>query len=322
VTPLVVSLLVTTAAAPLVRWAMLHHDVMDLPNHRSSHTVPTPRGGGLASLAGVVLGSAAAHLVNRDVAWAAVAAAAALGMLGFADDRASLRAVLRLGAQVLVGALAGLAVGGLWLALAGAVLVPATVNAVNFMDGINGITALTMSVWGLTAFWAGRSHDLGALEALGAVTAGAAVGFLPWNAPVARLFLGDVGSYLFGALAGAGVLLGWAHGISPVLLLAPLALYAADTATAVVRRARRGEPLMEAHRDHVYQQLVVQGRHSHSAVAAYAAALAAAITAAWAVAPAWLAVVVTVVVCGLYLTSPRLARGPHTTAAPVGGERA
>jgi UDP-N-acetylmuramyl pentapeptide phosphotransferase/UDP-N-acetylglucosamine-1-phosphate transferase len=135
------------------------------------------------------------------------------------------------------------------------------------MDGINGITSLIIICWGITALLVGRAHGLELLSVVGAVSAGSALGFLPWNAPVAKLFLGDVGSYLFGGLVAVGLLLGWIGGVHTVVLIAPLALYLADTGTALTKRALRGDSLVEAHREHIYQRLVREAGLSHLAVA-------------------------------------------------------
>jgi UDP-N-acetylmuramyl pentapeptide phosphotransferase/UDP-N-acetylglucosamine-1-phosphate transferase len=303
---LVVGLLVTAGLAPVVRAHMVRRGFLDVPNHRSSHLVPVPRAGGLACVAGVVVSIAVASLVGHTVAWAPLAGAVALSLVGLADDRADLLPLWRLAGQAATGALVGLALGSLWFALAGLVLYPPLVNATNFMDGINGITGLTMTVWGVSALAVGLHADARALEVLGGATAGVALGFLPFNAPTARLFLGDVGSYLFGALAAGGILLGWSLDAPVAPLAAPLAIYVVDTGAALVRRALRGEPLTQAHREHVYQQLTSGLGISHLAVAGYAAGLAAVVAVAWHVVPGWEAVVATVALCAVYLASPRL----------------
>ena len=309
-----VALLVTAGLAPLVRSLMLRQGIIDVPNHRSSHTVPTPRGGGWACILGLLAATVVAVLRDVVVPWWVLAAALLLGLVGFLDDRRGLPAWVRLAAQASTGALVGGSVAGLLGAVVGAVLYPAAVNVVNFMDGVNGITAMTICVWGVTAFLVGRNDHLSELSLVGGVTAGVALGFLPWNAPVARLFLGDVGSYLLGALVAGGILLGW-QGEAPVLvLLAPLSVYLVDTATTLVSRARRREALLEAHRSHVYQRLTSGPRAlPHVVIATYAAALATAVTLAWAVLPAATATAVSILVLGLYLVSPWLRDRRATT---------
>ena len=254
----------TAGAGGLLLPALRRSNRVDVPNHRSSHTVPTPRGGGLAIIAGAVTAAAVALAVGGwpADAWVLVAAALALALVGLTDDTRGLGPAPRLLAQVLVGAAAGAAVGGVAGLVVGALVVPAAVNMVNFMDGIDGLCASHAAVGGLGALLAGAALSNDTLSVIGALTAGGALGFLPWNAPRARMFLGDVGSYLLGGLAGLSVTTGLtagAHAWRPEVigcLAGPYVLFAADTATTLVRRHRLGEPLFEAHRGHVYQRLV------------------------------------------------------------------
>ena len=298
------SFVVAMAAAPLVLRVMLQRGVLDIPNHRSSHVIPVPRGGGIACLAGVLAGLALASTQHQDVPWLAVSGAVLLAIVGFADDRGTLAAAPRLGAQVAVGALVGVALGGDWWILAGVICIPVVVNVVNFMDGINGITSLNMAAWGFVAMAVGYTQHELPLMVIGAVTAGSTTAFLPWNAPVARLFLGDVGSYVLGALVGIGLLIGASRTPSVVVLLAPLSIYLADTGTVLLRRALRGEHLMTAHRQHVYQRLVSEAGMSHTFVAAVTVVLALVITLAWVPGSPFLGVPVTLVVLAIYLASP------------------
>ncbi|KRE55065.1 hypothetical protein ASG70_06430 [Phycicoccus sp. Soil748] len=246
------------------------------------------------------------HIMGLPVPWLAAGAALGLAAIGFADDRAGLAPVLRLAGQVGAGTVMGVAAGGGWLIPIGALVAPVIVNVVNFMDGINGITGFSMGVWGVTAWLAGVSANAPPVWVLGAAAAGAAFGFLPWNAPTARLFLGDVGSYLFGGLIAAAVVVGLATKASPVVLIAPLVLYLADTGTVVLSRAARGVSLMEAHREHAYQRLTGDVGVSHVAVALSIALVAAASAAMWALTPRALATLFTICAVALYLMLPNL----------------
>lgn len=255
----VTSAAVTYALAPVVRRTMIAAGTLDVPNHRSSHTTPIPRGGGIACLAGA---GAALALAPRPVPVRDLAAIGALAAIGFADDRmGGLPPSPRLLAQTGAGLVCGLRHSP-FAAVAGVVLVPGVVNVVNFMDGINGISGSTALVWGALAL-TGEDYSEPA-RALGAATAGAGLGFLPHNVPQASLFLGDVGSYLLGALMSVALVEAATSPTRALRLGAPLLPYAVDAAQAIVRRARRGEPLFEAHREHVYQRLVDEQGVSHT----------------------------------------------------------
>lgn len=305
---LVLTFLLTGLAVPVLRRALF----MDVPNHRSSHTQPVPRGGGLALILVVIVVAVLLVDVDRSVG-SLLVGAAALAAVGLADDVRSLPSSVRLGAQV-VCALATAAVllsqgeGTWWWCPVVVISMVGYVNAYNFMDGINGISALTALVVGLWWGWVGFGNDHATLGLLGLILSGASVGFLPWNAPKARVFLGDVGSYGVGFYVVGLSALALTNGIPWGWALAPLVIYGADTGWVLVKRYRGGRPLGAAHREHVYQRLV-DGGWSHVASACLCASAAALVcvavglsgeqTALW----AWgSAVVVTIG----YLGMPRL----------------
>jgi UDP-N-acetylmuramyl pentapeptide phosphotransferase/UDP-N-acetylglucosamine-1-phosphate transferase len=312
---LLVALVASCVASPLAITALRRTDSLDVPNHRSSHTVPTPRGGGIACVFGVVAGAWAGPSLS---AWpaglrAALAGSLALAVVGLSDDRRGLPPAPRLVAQAAVGAACGGVVGMpdhpvLW-SLVGLVLVPAVVNMVNFMDGVNGMCAGHTVLWGSAAILVGVSSALPTLVLLGLLAAGAFLGFLPWNFPRARVFLGDVGSYLAGGLVSTGILLVLprvADGEVPVApLLAPMLLFAVDTGSTVVRRARAGQPLLQPHREHVYQRLVNEGGRSHPTVVAAMLIAGSLVVATMFLSPV-LGTVVAVAVSVLYLAAPTL----------------
>ncbi len=303
---LAAALLVTLILTWPVRAFLLRRGMLDVPNSRSSHTSPVPRGGGVACAAGFVVSLALASTSQATPPWLSIGAVLVLAGTGLEDDRRGLPANLRLALQAASGAAAGVAIGGPAWGLAGAVGFPIAVNVVNFMDGINGITGLTLAAWGAVAATLGLVRDTPALASLGFATAGAALGFLPWNIPTARVFLGDSGSYLFGAIVAVGVLMAASHGLPAHLLVAPLSLYLGDTAWTLTTRALRHEPLMVAHRHHVYQRLVGDGGFNHVLVSAAVAGLGLAVTAVWWQADARVGVPVTVAVLAGYIASPRL----------------
>lgn len=304
---LLIAAVATAAALPFVFVILRKGDLLDVPNGRSLHTIRVYRGGGLACIFGVACGLGTAQLRGETVLWTAVSMALAIGLVGLVDDVSSLGAGPRLTAQAAIGGVAGAFIGHSLPATAAAAFVfVATVNVVNFMDGVNGISGLTVGLWGVTALVAGTTDHSPALVPVGAVTAGAALAFLPANLPTARLFLGDVGSYFFGGLIAVGILIGFRDGVSPAVLVAPLSVYLADAGYTLIRRTINRAPLLSAHREHVYQRLVSVRGLSHSEAALMASGTAGAVTLCWIPGFSLVAVLGTAVLIGGYLSSPRL----------------
>lgn len=308
---LAAALLLTGLIVPVLRRGQL----LDVPNERSSHSVPVPRGGGLAVMAAVALASAAAALTGSEVLWVPLLLALALAIVGLVDDRTSLPGAVRLVLQLIAGvataawawATASPALATVLFAVVAVVAVAGYVNAFNFMDGINGISALTAVVAGAWWCWIGIDNDLDGLVTLGAVVAGAMLGFAPWNAPRARVFLGDVGSYGVGFLVVTGGVWAWANDVPALLCLAPLVVYIADTGWVLLKRAAGRRPLMQAHREHVYQQLVDAG-WSHTASAALCAAASVVVCVALALLPLTVSLPAMAAVVLVYLVLPHLVR--------------
>ncbi|RYC11526.1 glycosyltransferase family 4 protein [Nocardioides zhouii] len=276
-----VSLVCAATAVGILIPALRRWQIIDVPNARSSHDAPVPRGGGIGVLVGVAAGVLAASLADSTgatdgagaLAWVPLLVALVMGVLGLVDDMSSLAGGVRLAVQAVVFVVAAWIVAGAMSdpPVAAWVFVPCAafvcvgfVNAFNFMDGVNGISSLNAIVSGLWFAWIGTSQDVAGLLVPGLALAGASLGFLPWNAPRARVFLGDVGSYAIGALIAMMAVVGWSQDVPLALCVAPLAIYVADTAWAIVKRARGGRALMDAHREHVYQRLV-DGGWSHLA---------------------------------------------------------
>lgn len=279
--------------AALIRWKLY-----DVPNSRSSHSTSVPRGGGIAP---VVAGTATSWFGGPRPSARVAAPVLALGAIGLADDiTGGLSPAVRLVAQIANGAV--LSSGP--LTPVGAVGAAGIVNVVNFMDGINGISAGTAIVWGVNAITLARAAD-DDLAHLGALALGGALGFLPHNAPSARFFLGDVGSYSLGGLMAAGVV-SRTRFMDQWQVAAPLLLYGLDATQAVVSRVRSSQPLGVAHRGHVYQQLVDQG-WSHTSVATFHAALAGFIAASHRWPRRW-TILGTTAAAALYLAAPRVSQ--------------
>jgi UDP-N-acetylmuramyl pentapeptide phosphotransferase/UDP-N-acetylglucosamine-1-phosphate transferase len=264
--------LTALAVTPLIR----RLNIVDLPNDRSSHALPTPRSGGIAIVAGIVAGIAVAG--HMSALATIVIVALVIAAVGLWDDvrgsSAALRLVLQLVAAFVVALFAGVmleTIESLPLAWAA---VPVTVfwivgvtNAYNFMDGVNGIASVEAIVCGvvLAVLFDGRGDAAGVALAL--AIAASAAGFLPWNFPKARIFMGDVSSGTLGFLIAVLVIRYATDGGSVIAAALPLLPFLADTAITLVRRAIRRERLMSAHRSHFYQRFnALVG--SHTAVTA------------------------------------------------------
>lgn len=251
-----IAFLVTASLVPLLVRFAVGRNLLDMPNPRSSHEIPTPRLGGLTVILGVWIGVA---LLRPDGSWTLLVAATLAGAIGLADDLINLHFAVKAGGQA-VAALALLlvtpprmveAVGPLKpviLALAILWLV-ALVNSFNFMDGIDGITGSTALV---NAIFLG-TLTIGAAAIL-PVFAGAIAGFLVWNLAPARMFMGDSGSHFVGFLL-AGVALYAGSGIALLGAAVVFTPYLFDTAYTLARRLRAGKNIFVAHREHVYQRI-------------------------------------------------------------------
>jgi len=275
------------AASALLTWAWLAHarrrGIADAPGHRRLHATSTPRGGGVAIAVVAVataLGIAVAQRAGPGLLpWGAIAAGlAAFAAVGLRDDLSPLGALPKFGGQWIA---ASVLVFGLLLAgpgsagwLAFAILAFAAVyltNIWNFMDGSNGLVATqSLLVSAALATWPGQGADV---RLLGLVVAAACLGFLPFNLPKARLFLGDVGSHVLGAAVFALGALSWRRGVVDLPVLGLLGLpMLLDSGLTLARRAAAGRPVWRAHREHLYQYAVRSG-HTHPSVClAYGAA--------------------------------------------------
>ena len=264
-----VTALLTVMLVGIVRRYALRRALLDMPSERSSHTMPTPRGGGLGVIVaclGVVVAVQRPGLRGQWSLAAALLGAAAVAVIGWLDDRGSLPVAPRLSVHVLAGlALAWLAMDlpgpfGI-VGLAGATWwvfwTVSSINVTNFLDGIDGMIGLQVLVFGLHVV---DLHGGDGSAVLGAALAGASAGFLAWNWAPARIFLGDVGSASLGVLVVvAGVMAQRQTGLPISVAFLPLFPMYLDAAVTLVRRWRRGERLTQAHRSHLYQRLAHAG---------------------------------------------------------------
>jgi len=250
---------------------------MDHPNERSLHVTPTPRIGGLGILAGV--GVAAGWLAGAELLQPVLLAAFALAAVSVLDDVRGLPVALRFLAH-LVAAVACLLALGLsgWALLAGTLAVVWMTNLYNFMDGSDGLAGGMAAIgFGGMALAAWLGDALG-LAALCAAIAAAALAFLRFNFPPARVFMGDAGSIPLGFMAATlGIVGAMQHvwpWLFPLLMFSP---FIVDASVTLIRRALRGEKVWRAHRSHYYQRVLLLGAsHRQLALAAYALMLGAA----------------------------------------------
>ncbi len=305
--------------------------ILDHPNERSSHSTPTPRGGGVAVTGVLVLALFAIALATnapKGEAAAVLGGALTLAAVSWLDDLRGLSALSRLAAHaaavtvVLVAAPAGAPpFGGVlpppFETVAAGILWVWFINLFNFMDGIDGISGVETASIGVGAALVGIVGGLGAAPVLfGLAAAGAALGFLKWNWAPAKIFLGDVGSVPIGFLLGWLLLNLSGAGQPEAALILPL-YYLADATITLGRRALRGEKIWRAHREHFYQ-IAVQAGASHGRVGAMvlvanAALVGLAVTAAMGMSPPALGGACVVVAVLLILL------GAGKTSAPESG---
>ena len=278
---LAVFFMMGAAGTWLARRYALQRNLVDEPGARRSHAIPTPRGGGIAIVA--VMLAACVALGLRHPPHLPWLAAFGLGTVlvagvGWIDDHRPLSPWLRLTVHGLAAAVflapVWIATADLPLVLVGFGLIVTLINVWNFMDGINGLAASQAAIVAAAlAFALG-----GPAAALGGALVAGCVGFLPFNAPSARIFLGDVGSGALGYGIGALTVLAALPdpGMAPLLIL-PLAPFLVDAGLTLGRRVLRGERWWTPHVQHAYQGWARRAGHTRVTVAYGVATLAGAV---------------------------------------------
>jgi UDP-N-acetylmuramyl pentapeptide phosphotransferase/UDP-N-acetylglucosamine-1-phosphate transferase len=279
ISELPLSLLTMLAAAMLsagITWAirpLLLRHALARPNARSSHRVPTPQGAGIAVIAATLVVAAAivawGGAIGLNIPVAVFGASLFIAIVGFADDVKSIPVLPRLLLQAAaVGAIilttsadlrivpscplwierGLLLLAGLWF-----------VNLVNFMDGLDWMTVAEVVPVTAAMVVLGSLGEFPASPTIvAAALGGAMLGFAPFNRPVAKVFLGDVGSLPIGLLLGWCLLQLAYHQQFAAALLLPL-YYLFDATATLLRRLARGEPFWAAHRSHFYQRATDNG---------------------------------------------------------------
>lgn len=282
--------LVLTVVAGVVTWAMTRVSILDLPNHRSSHQVATPKSGGVALVvafigaAAMALFTGGAALAGEGWFWGFVVSALLVAAVSLYDDISEKPFLFKFFSQMAAASVVllfglvveRLAVPGYGYVELGWLGYPITflwlvglTNAFNFMDGLDGLAGgvalITALFFALITY--GQGDIFSFIIAYG-VAAGAA-GFLVFNFPPAKIFMGDVGSafvgFLFAVLAVIAANREPGH-ISFLVMPMLLFHFIFDTAFTLWRRKRAGKNVFQAHREHLYQLLNQLG-YSHRAVA-------------------------------------------------------
>ncbi|MEP6506714.1 MAG: glycosyltransferase family 4 protein [Gemmatimonadales bacterium] len=257
--------------------------LLDIPNERSSHSAPTPRGGGLAiaftALGGIVI-AAMLQWIDSNLAIALVGGGALIAAVGWVDDHRSLSALTRFAVQFFcagwamfwLGGLPSLSIGSASLHLGpagialGVIGIVWAINLYNFVDGIDGLAAgeaiSTGVIGGLILLAMGQTG----LATVSLLVAAASAGFLPLNWAPARIFMGDVGSGMLGYLFAVLAIASENSGAVPLLLwVLLLGAFVFDATVTLCRRIAHGERWYHAHHSHAYQRMVQAGR-SHAQV--------------------------------------------------------
>jgi UDP-N-acetylmuramyl pentapeptide phosphotransferase/UDP-N-acetylglucosamine-1-phosphate transferase len=277
----------TFVGVEIFRRRALKLQILDIPNERSSHSTPIPRGGGIVFVAVSLLFYSVCNLqngvlnVNTEV-WSYVFGAVLLSTVSWLDDLKSVPSLLRFAVHFIS---AGLIIYGsgllqtVFLPLIGQVnlgyfAIPITflwivwlTNAYNFMDGIDGIAATQAITAGIGWYLLGFKYEIPFTSFFGLILAVTNLGFIFYNWSPAKIFMGDVGSAFLGfSFAFLPLLASKESSVNnskflPIGILFVLP-FVFDTVFTLVRRLLNGEKVWQAHRSHLYQRLVING-YSH-----------------------------------------------------------
>ena len=282
-----------------IRYAK-RRDLLDMPNSRSSHSTPTPRGGG-AVIAGLFLFGVLVTLLffpegDKPFLLAMLTGGSIIAVTGWIDDVKGLAPKIRLGFQFIAVAIALFIVGGFPSLNLGFMTVPLgilglplalvagvwLINLYNFMDGIDGLAAGEAVIVSFAAYfitsWAGDVETSFLLLMLAAFVGG----FLFWNWHPARIFMGDSGSCFLGFVFAVFAIAGERSGTAPALVWAMLlSVFTVDATLTLLKRARQKKDFAVAHREHLYQQVATPGKSHEKATALFLAATVLVCLLAW-----------------------------------------
>ncbi|MGH8579195.1 MAG: MraY family glycosyltransferase [Gammaproteobacteria bacterium] len=275
--PAPVAFIAAVVITSLVRRHTLRHFVIDIPNERSSHSAPMPRGGGLAIcvvfLAAITIMGVSGWLPLRSV-MAFATGGLLVSVIGWIDDHHSISAGWRAIVQVIAAISALWCLGGLaeidvgiatlhlgWLgSVVGVITIVWLINLYNFMDGIDGLAGIQSVATASMGAMLFAMKGYWALSAVCALLAAACAGFLVWNWCPAKIFMGDVGSYFLGYTFAVLAFLGESTAGLPALVWCILlGIFVWDATFTLLRRVFAGEAWYRPHRTHAYQRLVQLG---------------------------------------------------------------
>jgi len=274
----------TLVVTPVVRALAVRLGALDHPGGRRIHAQPVPRLGGLA-MAAAVLGTAwlayalPGPLVRLDV-WPLLGltlASIPILALGVIDDLRGVSAPIKLAVQAVAGVALvsfGFGIPALTNPFGGQIAsgplnVPLTIvwvvlvtNAINLIDGLDGLATGAVLIASMALWWVGRSHADLYVMFLTAVLAGSTLGFLRWNFPPARIFMGDTGSQFLGLVLAATSLIENRKGTVTITLLFPLVAMGVpilDSAITFVRRLKNRQPVFRGDAEHIHHRLLRAG---------------------------------------------------------------
>lgn len=337
--PALLAFTVFIAALVLTGWfrcQALAHLLLDVPNPRSSHSIATPRGGGVAivlpTLAALLALGWTGRLVWLSV-WSLCGGGALVALIGFADDRGHVAPRWRLAGHFTAAVWVLAKMGGVppltamnvvlnpgWLGFAIlAFYLVWMLNLTNFMDGIDGIAGVEAITVCFGAAFLSRIAAPGAhLWITPLVLASATLGFLVWNWPPAQIFMGDVGSGFLGLmLAALSLQAGWLTSRLFWSWVILLGVFVVDATVTLFRRIAHGERFYEAHRSHAYQHAALRrGAHLPVTVAVGVVNICWLLPVALLVALGWLDGLVGVLIAyaPLVVAAVRLEAGRPSTA--------
>ena len=283
---LLLAFLISYLGVFVIRWWALRHGVVDIPNERSSHDRPTPRGGGMAivvSFFAAMLLASFFYPFDPRTYWGLLLNAVAIAILGFIDDLHSLSRRHRFAAWIIIAAISmalGIRLRVVALPLVGvislSILSPlatfawliGVTNFYNFMDGIDGLAGgEAVSVAGFLVVIS-LMYGNAFIFITSLILLGSALGFLLHNLPPARIFMGDGGSNFLGFVLAALAIIGCQGGAASIPFVIPVVLlgtFLFDATITLLKRVPKGKKWLEPHRDHYYQRLIILG-YSHKQV--------------------------------------------------------